>query len=112
MSRWPVGQKVHLKLHELAGSTKTMKGVASGMTVSSAVRPSRLIRGSSRAFMRVFLQRAAPAQCPIGQWLTGINQTFGGVAGAAERHRSGARTYKRSAECRRAGPSDCLLYTS
>ena len=28
MSRWPVGQNVHLKLQELAGSTKTMKGVA------------------------------------------------------------------------------------
>ena len=53
MSRWPVGQNVHLKLQELAGSAKTMNGVASGMTVSSAVRPSRLIRGSSRAFMRV-----------------------------------------------------------
>ncbi len=39
MSRWPVGQKVHLKLQALAGSTKTMNGVDSGMTVSSGVRP-------------------------------------------------------------------------
>ena len=39
MSRWPVGQNVHSKLQELAGSAKTMNGVDSGMTVSSAVRP-------------------------------------------------------------------------
>ena len=39
MSRWPVGQKVHWKLHELAGSANTMNGVESGMTVSSGVRP-------------------------------------------------------------------------
>ena len=51
MSRCPVGQNVHLKLQELAGSTKTMNGVARGMTVSSGVRPTRLICGSSRAFM-------------------------------------------------------------
>jgi hypothetical protein len=46
-----VGQNVHLKLQELAGSANTMKGVANGMTVSSGVRPARLIHGSSRAFM-------------------------------------------------------------
>ncbi len=60
MSRWPVGQNVHLKLQELAGSANTMNGVANGMTVSNGVRPTRLIRGSSRAFMGCLLQAEYP----------------------------------------------------
>ena len=66
MSRCPVGQNVHLKLQELAGSTNTMNGVASGMTVSSGVRPSRLIRGFSCAFMHTSPGRPieAAAQLP------------------------------------------------
>src|SRR5262245_18167062 len=72
MSRWPVGQNVHLKLQELAGSTKTMNGVVSGITVSSGVRPTRLMRGSSRAFMWFPAERSHLR--PTGEWLIGVNQ--------------------------------------
>ena len=71
MSRWPVGQNLHWKLQALAGSTKTTNGVSSGMTVSSGVRPSRLIRGFSCAFIRTpVVRQIAPAVAvgdPLGK---------------------------------------------